>query len=459
MSGRLAGALSDRSLRMTCPRTRSVPTPPQGSLSGRAIPLRSRPRSWMIPRTALQTMPPAADVRPRARPPEPAGPPTVTKPAALAAIISQRESPTCQHRFGSTPRTRQAFRSRSGAGFACATSCPSMIVGGRGRRNAWTDAPTCSCRLEVAIAQGILRASSLINSSREAGKGFGSTFRVSKTSPCRRSMRSARCSSRSCPSARADSRATYLPSLPMSMATSRWPTEMPASWRAWSHALILAGTVSTRVPSRSNAIAAGGRKGPSRARAILAPPQVCEHRLRVSVRWEHGIEHFLDTTVLGGDRESFDVPPALELEGGKAQGLGQLEIGVAQELVRNTHADRELLLVLRTLGADPKDFEPQVKELPIMVPIGTILARASTGAWDQVPLLRHVRLPGGRGIEEQHRTPRGDLGNVHVATGRGTEANRGHRHAREVIARPVVHRCGKSRRQPVRLIHSYPSRL
>src|SRR5947208_406722 len=459
MSGRLAGALSDRSLRMTCPRTRSVPTPPQGSLSGRAIPLRSRPRSWMTPRRVVHTLTAPAEVRSPAWTAEPAVTPTATMLAALAAIISQRESPTYQHRFGSTPRTRQAFRSRSGAGFACATSCPSMIVGGRGRRNAWTDAPTCSCRLEVAIAQGILRASSLINSSREAGKGFGSTFRVSKTSPCRRSIRSARCSSRSCPSARADSRATYLPSLPMSMATSRWPTEMPASWRAWSHALILAGTVSTRVPSRSNAIAAGGRKGPSRGRAILAPPQVCEHRLRVSVRWEHGIEHFLDTTVLGCDRESLDVPPALELEGGKAQGLGQLEIGVAQELVRNTHPDRELLLVLRTLGADSKDFEPQVAELTIMVPVGTILARTSASAGNQVPLLRHIRLPGGRGIEEQHRTPRGEFRDVHVGAGGGTEADRGHRHAREVIARPVVHRYGKSRREPVRIIHSYPSRL
>src|SRR5436309_12079632 len=357
MSGRIGG-LSAPSLRMTCPRTRLVPIPPQGSLSTRAISLGSRPMSWMTPRRVLHTRTAPAEVRSPAWTAEPAVTPTPTMPAALAAIISQRESPTYQHRSGSTPKTRQAFRSRSGAGFACATSCPSMIVGGRGRRNAWTDAPTCSCRLEVAIAQGMLRASSLINSSREAGRGFGSTFRVSKTSPCRRSMRSARGSSRSCPSARADSRATYLPSLPMSMATSRWPTEMPASWRAWSHALILAGTVSTRVPSRSNAIAAGGRKGPSRARAILAPPQVCEHRLRVSVRWEHGIEHFLDTTVLGGDRKSFDVPPALELEGGKAQGLGQLEIGVAQELVRNTHADRELLLLLRTFGVDPTDFEP-----------------------------------------------------------------------------------------------------
>src|SRR6266566_4077878 len=457
MSGRIAGALSDRSLRMTCPRTRSVPTPPQDSLSGRASPLRPRPRSWMTPRRVLDTLTAPAEVRSPAWTAEPAVTPTATMPAALAAIISQRESPTYQHRFGSTPRTRQAFRSRSGAGFACATSCPSMIVGGRGSRNAWTDAPTCSCRLEVAIAQGMVRASSLINSSREAGKGFGSTFRASKTSPCRRSMRSARCSSRSCPSARADSRATCLPSLPMSMATSRWPTGMPASWRAWSHALILAGTVSTRLPSRSNAIAAGVRKGHARGRAILAPPQVCEHRLRVSVRWEHGIEHFLDTTVLGDDRDSLDVPPALELEGGQAQGLGQLEIGVAQELVRNTHADRELLLVLRTLGADSKEVEPQVTELPIMVPIGTILARASTGAWDQVPLLRHIRLPGGRGIEEQHRTPGRDFGNVHVAAGRGTEANRGHRRAREVIARPVVHRYGKPRRQPVRISRSYSS--
>src|SRR2546430_4893210 len=235
------------------------------------------------------------------------------------------------------------------------------------------------------------------------------------------------------------------------MATPRWRTDIPASCRAWTHARILAGTVSTRVPSRSNAIAAGGRKRSARGPAILAPPQVGEHRLRVSVRWEHGIEHFLDTTVLGGGRESSDVPPALELEGGQAQGLGQLEIGVAQELVRDTHADRELLLVLQTLGADSKEVEPQVTELPIMVPIGTILARASTGAWDQVPFPWHIRLPGGRGIEEQHRTPRGDLGDVHVADGRGTEANRGHRHAREVVARPVVHRDGKPRRGPVRI--------
>src|SRR6266480_463124 len=451
MSDRIAGALSDRSLRMTCPQTRSVPTPPQGSLSGRAIPLRSRPRSWMTPRRVLHTLTAPAEVRSPAWTAEPAVTPTATMPAAFAAIISLRESPTYQHRFGSTPRTRQAFRSRSGAGFACATSCPSMIVGGRGSRNAWTDAPTCSCRLEVAIAQGMVRASSLINSSREAGKGFGSTFRASKTSPCRRSMRSARCSSRSCPSARADSRATCLPSLPMSMATSRRPTEMPASWRAWSHALILAGTVSTRVPSRSNAIAAGGRKGPARGRAILAPPHVCEHRLRVSVRWEHGIKHFLDTTVLGGDRESFDVPPALELEGGKAQGLGQLEVGVAQEPVRDTHANRELLLFLRTLGADPKEVEPQVTELPIMVPVGTILARTSAGAWDQVPLLGHIRFARGRRIEEQDHTPCGDLGDVHAAAGRGTEPNRGHRHGREMVARPVVHRDGKPRREPVRI--------
>jgi len=255
----------------------------------------------MTPRRVLHTLTAPAEVRSPAWTAEPAVTPTPTMPAALAAIISQRESPTYQHRSGSTPKTRQAFRSRSGAGFACATSCPSMIVGGRGRRNAWTDAPTCSCRLEVAIAQGMLRASSLINSSREAGSGFGSTLRISKISPCRRSMRSARGSSRSCPSARADSRATCFPSLPMSAATCTLPTKMPASWRAWSHALIRAGTVSTKVPSRSNEMAAGAGGETLRPPPIASPPQVPEHRLRVPVRWEHGIEHFLDPAVFADE--------------------------------------------------------------------------------------------------------------------------------------------------------------
>ena len=274
---------------------------PQGSLSTRAIPLGSRPMSWMTPRRVLHTLTAPAEVRSPARTAEPAVTPIATMPAALAAIISQLESPTYQHRYGSTPRTRQAFKSRSGAGFACATSRPSMIVGGRGRRNAWTDAPTCSCRLEVAIAQGMLRASSLINSSREAGSGFGSTLRISKISPCRRSMRSARGSSRSCPSARADSRATCFPSLPMSPATCTVPTKMPASWRAWSHALIRAGTVSTKVPSRSNEMAAGAGGETLRPPPIASPPQVPEHRLRVPVRWEHGIEHFLDPAVFADE--------------------------------------------------------------------------------------------------------------------------------------------------------------
>jgi len=274
---------------------------PQGSLSTRAIPLGSRPMSWMTPRRVLHTLTAPAEVRSPARTAEPAVTPIATMPAALAAIISQLESPTYQHRFGSTPRTRQAFKSRSGAGFACATSRPSMIVGGRGRRNAWTDAPTCSCRLEVAIAQGILRALSVIKSSREAGSGFGSTLRISKISPCRRSMPSARCSSRSCPRARADSRATCFPSLPMSVATSTVPTKMPASWRAWSHALMRAGTVSTKVPSRSNAMAAGAGGETVGSPRIASPPQVSEDRLRVPVRWEHGIEHFLDPPVFADE--------------------------------------------------------------------------------------------------------------------------------------------------------------
>src|SRR5438552_18149802 len=90
------GALSDRSLRMTCPRSRSVPTPPQGSLSGRAIPLRSRPRSWMTPRRVVHTLTAPAEVRSPAWTAEPAVTPTATMLAALAAIISQRESPTYQ---------------------------------------------------------------------------------------------------------------------------------------------------------------------------------------------------------------------------------------------------------------------------------------------------------------------------------------------------------------------------
>src|SRR5437867_2688005 len=79
---------------------------PQGSLSTRAIPLGSRPMSWMTPRRVLHTLTAPAEVRSPARTAEPAVTPIATMPAALAAIISQLESPTYQHRFGSTPRTR-----------------------------------------------------------------------------------------------------------------------------------------------------------------------------------------------------------------------------------------------------------------------------------------------------------------------------------------------------------------
>src|SRR5437016_14588016 len=48
----------------------------------------------------------AGEVRSPAWTAEPAVTPTPTMPAALAAIISQRESPTYQHRSGSTPKTQ-----------------------------------------------------------------------------------------------------------------------------------------------------------------------------------------------------------------------------------------------------------------------------------------------------------------------------------------------------------------
>jgi len=150
------------------------------------------PMSLMTSRRVLHTVTAPAKNRSSARTAEPAVTPTATIAAALAATMSQVESPTYQHRLDGTPRTREAFSSRSGAGLACATSRPSIIVGGRGRRNPTMDAPTCSCRLEVAIAHGMLRASSIIKSSREPGNGFGSTLRVSNISPCRRSMLSAR---------------------------------------------------------------------------------------------------------------------------------------------------------------------------------------------------------------------------------------------------------------------------
>src|SRR2546430_471368 len=89
MSGRIGG-LSAPSLRMTCPRTQSVPIRPQGSLSGRAIPLGSQPMSWMTPRRVLHTLTAPAEVRSPAWTAEPAVTPTPTMPAALVEILPQR---------------------------------------------------------------------------------------------------------------------------------------------------------------------------------------------------------------------------------------------------------------------------------------------------------------------------------------------------------------------------------
>src|SRR5439155_7689273 len=58
---------------------------------------------------------------------------------------------------------------------------------------------------------------------------------------------------------------------------------------------------------------------------------------------------------------------------------------------------------------------------------------------------------------EHHRGPDGDFGDVHFAASRGTEPSGRHRHAREVIARAIVHGNGKSRRETGGISHPWPS--
>ena len=171
--------------------------------------------------------------------------------------MSQVASPTYQQRAGSTATSFAASSRRSGSGLACSTWLASTIVGSPSSPRAATDVLTWSLRLEVAIAQASPRASMARTTSRTPGSGAGDRFSRSYVSPDRLSMVSARSSSSETPASAAISRASRLPSTPISGARRSCVVGKPASSSARSQASMRVSTVSTSVPSRSNSTAFG----------------------------------------------------------------------------------------------------------------------------------------------------------------------------------------------------------
>jgi len=104
----------------------------------------------------------------------PAMTPTPAMPAALAARMSQVESPMHQHASAGWPNASAAASSRSGSGLACSTDEPSTMVGSRPSSSAASEVPTCLRRDEVAMAHGHEAPSSHRSISRAPGSGCGS---------------------------------------------------------------------------------------------------------------------------------------------------------------------------------------------------------------------------------------------------------------------------------------------
>src|SRR5205814_10713228 len=97
--------------------------------------------------------------------------------------------------------------------------------------------------------------------------------------------------------------------------------------------------------------------------------QPSEHGLGVLVRREDRIEDLHDPTFLRDQREALDQTDALEGEGREAQRVGEPELPVAEDLVRQVRPADQLALVLRILAADAEDRRPQPPELGVQVTV------------------------------------------------------------------------------------------
>jgi hypothetical protein len=172
----------------------------------------------------------------------------------------------------------------------------------------------------------------------------------------------------------------------------------------------------------------------------------------VLVRREDGVEDLDDPPPLGDQSQALVEASAVELEGGEAQRLGEVELGIGGDGMGETEALGGLPLVVDRLRRDAHDRCSELAKLDAVVAVAAGLRRAPACAGRLVPAGRRLDFgPTGSRVHVEDEQSGRDVGEIELA-GRGLETNRPDRCTLEMVGSAVVLGDRKVRREDRRVV-------
>ncbi len=149
--------------------------------------------------------------------------------------------------------------------------------------------------------------------------------------------------------------------------------------------------------------------------------------------------HMLDRPFADDQRQALDQGHAVDLEGRQPQGLGQGEIGVAQDAEGQMKALGHLALVVGVLRAEAEDGGALCPKLALMVAKCAGLRGTAPSTGDCIPPGRQrLPRPTGPRIGVDHRARAGEVAEIDQAARGRRKCYRGHAHARQVVTGAIV---------------------
>lgn len=175
-----------------------------------------------------------------------------------------------------------------------------------------------------------------------------------------------------------------------------------------------------------------------------------QHLFGVGIGRKDGVEDMLDPPTAHNQREALQEYMPSGTESRQTKRAGQAQLSIREKTEREVQASGCFALTGRLLSGEADNIRPGARQLLVMITETAGFERASSRAWNEVPVLCELSLPGwpGARIGVYHRALAG-AGVVEEdhASIRCRKAYPGEGHARQVTCRAVICRYRQVRRQ------------